>query len=131
MNINKRKLIDDEPLDNKYAYKLMLSIFPKKNDCASNADFEEVIRELKEFGIRTNKQFRLLMKKHRRWILIIEKEPLDIIHQKIYRDWFCEEEYLDCIRRQYWFCFPAMIRNVLEKVFGEDYENYASERDKT
>ena len=130
MHVNKRKIIDDEPLDYKYVCRLMRSLFPKKNDCASQADLEEVIDELRAFGIETKKQHRLLMKKHRRWILVVEKEPLDIIHQKLYRDWFGEEEYLDCIRRQYWFCYPAMIRNALEIEFGDAYEEYTSEREK-
>ena len=129
IHINKRKIIDSQPIDYKYVWKQMRALFPKRNDCASETDLKEVIKELEEFGIKTKKQFRIFMKRHRHWILTVEKEPLDKIHQTIYKDWYGEEDYLDCIRRQYWFCYPAMIRNALEYKFGDTYEKYAADRD--
>jgi hypothetical protein len=127
--INKRKQLDGEPIDQDYARKLMLSLFPKRNDCASSSDLEETVEELRKFGITTKKQLRLFLKRYRRWLLEVEREPLDTVHQNLYREWYGEKEYLDCIRRQYWFCYPALIRNALEKEFGERYEQYAAQRD--
>lgn len=107
----------------------MRSLFPKKNDCASLTDLEEVVDELKRFSLVTKLQVRLFLKKHRRQLLDIEKEPLDACHQKLYREDLGDEEYLDCIRRQYWFCYPALIRTALEIEFGDVYDQFANERD--
>ncbi len=54
---------------------------------------------------------------------------MDIIHQRIFREELGNEEYLDAIRRQYWYCYPALIRNALEVEFGEKYEAFSNERD--
>jgi len=60
----------------------MRSLFPKKNDCASLTDLEEVIGELMHFPFVTKLQVRLFLKKHRRQLVDIDKEPLDACHQK-------------------------------------------------
>ena len=108
----------------------MRSLFPKKNDCASEFDLAEVAEELKQFGIVSKKQLRLFLKKYRRWLLEIDKEPVDMRHQRLYREWLGDDEFLDAMRRQYWFCYPALIRNAMEIEFGEEYEKFANERDK-
>ncbi len=127
--MNRRKEIDKEEFNFAYLYKVMRSLFPKKNDCASLTDLEEVVDELKRFSLVTKLQVRLFLKKHRRQLLDIEKEPLDACHQKLYREDLGDEEYLDCIRRQYWFCYPALIRTALEIEFGDVYDQFANERD--
>jgi hypothetical protein len=125
MYVNKRKLIELEEFDLHYLQKIMRSLFPKKNDCASESGLVEVLDELNQFGIVTKKQVRLFLKKYRRWLLEIEKEPMDKIHQKIYREDLGDEEFLNCMRRQYWFCYPALIRNAMEVEFGQKYDEYA------
>ena len=128
-HINKRLKIDNEEFDLVYLQKIMRSLFPKKHDCASNSDLAEVLQELKLFGIKNKMQVRLFLKKYRRWLIAIDKEPLDIMHQRLYREDLGEEEFNDCMRRQYWFCYPALIRNAMEVEFGEKYEEFANERD--
>jgi hypothetical protein len=92
-------------------------------------DLEKVVGELKRFSIDTKLQVRLFLKKHRRQLLDIDKEPLDASHQKLYCEDLGDEEYLDAIRRQYWFCYPALVRAALEIEFSDVYEVFANERD--
>ena len=93
------------------------------------ADLEEVVGELNKFSITTKLQLRLFLKKHRRQLVEIDKEPLDACHQRLYREDLGDEEYLDAIRRQYWFCYPALVRTAMEIEFGDEYEKFANERD--
>ncbi|AZZ94080.1 hypothetical protein EUZ85_26525 [Hahella sp. KA22] len=129
MHLNKRKRLDQEAIDLNYLQKLMRSLFPKNNDCASQSDLSEVLDELLQFGVRSKKELRLLMKKYRHCLLAIDKEPLDRIHQRIYREDMGDAAYLDAIRRQYWFGYPALVRIAMEKEFGEAYERYSEARD--
>lgn len=107
----------------------MRNLFPKKNDCAPLKDLEEVIGELKRFSITTKLQVRLFLKRYRRQLLDIDKSPLDTCHQRIFREDLGDEEYLDAIRRQYWFCYPALIRIAMEIEFGDEYQQFSNERD--
>ncbi|WP_026179817.1 hypothetical protein [Hahella ganghwensis] len=127
--MNRRALIDRQEFDLHYLYKMMRSLFPRKNDCATLSDLAEVVDELRLFSITTRLQVRTLLKKHRRQLLIIDKEPLDAFHQRLYREDMGDERYLDAIRRQYWFCYPALVRIAMEIEFGDRYEQFARERD--
>jgi hypothetical protein len=127
--MNKRKAIDQEEFDLKYLQKVMRTLFPKRNDCASMQDLEEVVGELKHFSSVTKLQVRLFLKKYRRQLLDIDKSPLDSCHQRIYREDLGDEQFLDAMRRQYWFCYPAIIRIAMEINFGDEYEKYSNERD--
>jgi hypothetical protein len=128
-SINKRKLLDQEEYDLDYLQKLMSTLFPKRNDCASRDDLEEAYQELLMFGVKTKKQIRLFLKKHRKWLIQVDKEPLDAMHERIYREDLGDEEFNDCMRRHYWFCYPAFIRNAMEVEFGDAYEKFANDRD--
>ena len=127
--MNQRKVIEQEEFDLKYLQKMMRNLFPKRNDCASLEDLEEVLGELKQFSITTKLQVRLFLKKHRRHLLEIDKAPLDTCHQRLYREEVGDEEYLDALRRQYWFCYPGLIRTAMEIEFGDKYEQFSNERD--
>ncbi len=127
--MGRRAEIDSKECDLAYLYKVMRSLFPKKNDCASLSELEEVVSELKYFSLTTQLQVRLFLKKYRRKLLDIDKEPLDRYHQTLYREDLGDKEYLDAIRRQYWFCYPALIRTALEIEFGDAYGQFARKRD--
>ena len=129
MNISQRQKIDQEGYGYLYLYKQMLSLFPRRNDCSSKEDLEEVLPELKAFGINSKKDLRLFLKRNRKWLIMVDKEPMDLLHQKIYREDIGDRDFLDSMRRQYWFCYPALVRNALEKEFGKEYEEYSKKRD--
>ena len=107
----------------------MRSLFPKRNDYTAEEELEEVVAELFLFGIKTKKEIRLLLKKYRRYILNGEKEHLDAVHKKIFREMYGDEEYMDCIRRNYWFAYPGIVRQIMEEEFGDKYEIFSNERD--
>jgi hypothetical protein len=127
--LSRRKIIDQEEFDLSYLQKMMRNLFPKRNDCASSEDLGEVVAELKQFSVATKLQVRLLLKRHRQQLLDIDKCPLDTYHKKLYREELGEEKYLDEIRRQYWFCYPALVRTAMEIEFGEDYKKFSNKRD--
>jgi len=108
----------------------MKRLFPNKNDCAELAAMEEVFNELYVFSIQNKLQLRIFLKKYRRQLLAIDQMPLDNFHQKFYREDLGDKEYNDRIWRQYWFCYPALIRTALEIEFGDSYVKFSNERDK-
>ena len=114
-----------------YLYETMKAIFPEKNDCASLSDLEETIVELKIFGIKTKKDVETFLKRHKDWLIEVDQEPMDEYHHKLYREELGDEVYFDSINNGYWFCYPAFIRNALEKEFGDAYEKFANARDGT
>lgn len=127
--MNRRQIIDQSPIALSYLYKLMRTLFPRQNDGASRAELAETIDELKTFSITTRRALRLLLKRHRRALLDIDKTPLDAKHQKLYREDLGDAVYYDLIRRQCWFCYPALVRLALELEFGDRYRVFAEQRD--
>jgi len=120
---------EKEDFDLTYLYEQMKLIFPEKNDCASLSDLEETIEELKHFGLKTKKDVFAFLTKHKDWLIEIDREPMDEYHHKLYREELGDEVYFDSINKGYWFCYPAFIRNALEKEFGEEYEKFADAQD--
>ncbi|GAA6152162.1 hypothetical protein NBRC116587_15810 [Pseudoteredinibacter isoporae] len=63
--MSRRKEIDKEEFDLTYLYKVMRSLFPKKNDIASMEELNETVGELKKFSILAKCEVRMFLKKHR------------------------------------------------------------------
>lgn len=123
------KYWNTEDFDIKYLYEQMKQIFPEENDCSSLSDFEETIGELKLFGIKTKKDLVAFLLKHKDWLIGVDQEEMDERHYKLYKEELGDEVYFDSINKGYWFCYPAFIRNALEKEFGDAYEKFANVRD--
>ncbi len=125
-----RRVIDQGKLDEALIYKNLRAIFPKVNDYApSDSGYSEELNELRDFGVTTNKKLRLLLKKHRKSVIAIDKSPIDIYHQKMYAEEMGRNDFNDHMRKNYWFAYPGLLRIVLELEFGNKYEQYANERD--
>ena len=125
-----RNVIDNRKLSEALVYKNLKSVFPKINDYApSDSGYTEELIELREFGICTNKQLRLLLKKHRKRVISIDRSRIDLYHQRMYAEEMGKKEFNDHIRRNYWFAYPALLRVTLELEFGERYEQYSNNRD--
>jgi len=120
---------NSENFDLAFLYEQMKHFFPEKNDCASLEDLEETIPELRLFGIRSKSELVNFLIKHHDWLIKVDQESMDERHHKIYRELLGDKEYFDSINNGYWFCYPAFIRNAMEKEFGEEYEKFANERD--
>ncbi len=119
-------IIKTETYDVTYLYEQMKLIFPEKNDCASLDDLEETLSELKHFGIKSKQDVLTFLEKHKDWLIEVDQEEMDERHHKLYREELGDEVYFDSINNRYWFCYPAFIRNALEKEFGDKYEKFAN-----
>ena len=130
MKCNARSELDQTELDEALVYKNLRSLFPKVNDYASSdSGYSEELNELRDFGITKNKQLRLLLKKHRKQIITIDRSPIDIYHQRMYLEEMGAEKFNNHIRKNYWFAYSGLLRIALELEFGDKYEQYANERD--
>lgn len=102
---------------------LMRSLFPKRNDYVTDpAPFEELLPELHAFDIRTHGDLRRLMARHRRALLAEDRSRLTQREQHLYAEIFGSAFVRDAVRRQYWFAYPALVRNALEREYGEAAE---------
>ena len=94
------------------------------------ANYPELLGELLTFGVRTRAQLRRLMLRHRRDVIAIDKQPLNAINERIYRNDLGEKAYFDLTRRNIRFSWEAMTRLALELEFGAAYEEFSSKRDR-
>jgi hypothetical protein len=92
-------------------------------------DYEGLLNELRKFGIFTNGQFRKLMLKHRRALIVADREPLTPQMERIFREEWGDDLVADRLRRQYWYSWEALTRLALEFEFGERYRQFADHRD--
>ena len=125
-----REKLDQQRLSERLIYKNLRSIFPRANDyISSESEYSDELTELFDFGIFTNKQLRLLLKKHRKAIICIDRSPIDTYHKNMYIEEMGRNQFNDHIRKNYWFAYPALLRLSLELEFGAKYEQYANKRD--
>jgi hypothetical protein len=108
------------PLTAQLLRKVMQALYLRKNDYVSDmTQFEELLSELARFGIHTRGKFTQLMKKHRKALLADDKSSLTPREQRHYCTMFDPVFVADAVRRQYWFAYPALVRNALHSEFGE------------
>lgn len=111
--IKPRVRVNAETLTGHSPQKIALSIFSKCHGYAS-VDAGELLSELEYFGITANESFRLLMKKHRRAILLEEKqnmlraETLDLLRQ-------FNPAGIDVYSNTSRFAVSSLVREALEK----------------
>ena len=117
-HLSARQRRNCQPLTPKLVHSIAASVFPKRNDYGVNA-YDEIVDELSRFGIENRGDFIKLMKRHRRELRRIDRDPLLPWEVKFFSQEFGSAFVKDAIRRQYWFAIPAMIRNALELEFGE------------
>ncbi|MCH7386578.1 hypothetical protein MMO39_04590 [Acinetobacter modestus] len=102
MKTSARQRIDRKELMLPLVYKALSASFPKKNDyCPSETGYEEELSELMHFGIVSLKDLRVLLKKHRKKILEIDRSPMHQVRQRMYAKEMGEEKFNDYVRRQY------------------------------
>lgn len=122
-----RQRVALQPLTGELIHRLMSRLFARRNDYGT-ASFEELVPELARFGITTRGQFRRLMTRHRRALLRMDRRRLGPDEICIYID-ECGEDFLrDATRRQFFFAYPALVRNAAEMEFGEAAAVYEESR---
>lgn len=113
-----RNVRDAELLTPQSVHKIAASLLPRRNDYGNNT-YDDLVVELANFRIGTRGAFMRLMKRHRKQLLQIDRDPLLPWEVNFFSQEFGEAFVRDALRRQYWFALPAMIRTALELEFGE------------
>ena len=115
-----------QPLTAELVRKVMRSVFLRRNDYVADMKlFKEVLSELSRFRITHRGDLKRLMTRHRRALLADDRSPLAAWERRHFSEMFGAEFVRDATRRQYWFAYPALIRNALESEFGEIAAVYA------
>ena len=83
----------------------------------------------RHFGINTKVQLLDLVVKHREFVLEQDEEELSEIDIRLSKEEYGEEFVNQRLENKFWFAYPALLRNVLELEFGEEYIEYADKRD--
>ncbi|OEZ01262.1 hypothetical protein BIY45_07460 [Stenotrophomonas sp. BIIR7] len=115
---NARARKDLQALDPPALRRVVLSLFRRRNDYGS-FDVSGVINQLRGFGVENLKQFRLLMKKHRRSILVEERRKMpraETLH-------LLETSYpngVDSHSNTSWYAVTGLVRQALCREFGDD-----------
>jgi len=98
--------------------KVTLSLFRRRNDYG-DFDTSAVVRELAKFGVTNAKQFRLLMKKHRRSILAEEKRKMSRAETLHLLGEF-HPAGIDVHANTSWFAVTGLVREAMGREFGWD-----------
>lgn len=113
-----RHRVAAQPLTGELIHRLMSGLFPRRNDYGT-ASFDELVPELSRWGITTRGKFRALMSKHRRALLREDRSRLSLWEIRHFSESYGADFVADAVRRQYWFAYPALVRNAAEMEFGE------------
>jgi hypothetical protein len=119
-----------QPLTEVSLAKAFERLLPSVNNyCAVN--YPELLEELKHFGVQNRLQLRRLVLKNMREAIRIDREPLDEINARIYREELGAEKFLFLERRRIFFGWEGLVRVILELEFGDRYREFADKRDRT
>lgn len=113
-----RQAMYARPLTGETIHRAMSRLFPKRNDYG-DASFDELVPELARFGIVSFGQFKMLMTRHRRALLRLDRSRLSKVELRHAVAEYGEPFVSDAVRRQYWFAYPALVRTAAEFQFGE------------
>ncbi|HBZ45947.1 MAG TPA: hypothetical protein DEO93_01200 [Stenotrophomonas sp.] len=113
-----RAIVDASPLTPAGIRRVVLSVFPRRHDYG-DFDLADLVTELAEFGITTVKPLRLLMKKHRKQILIDERVKMPRAEALYLASEYNPAE-VDLHSNTSWYAVPGLVRQAMEKEFGWD-----------
>lgn len=128
MGMGARQQLLRQPLTEAALATELHRLLPRRNNyCAVN--YPELIEELRHFGIKNRRALRGLVLRNIREAVRIDREPLDSINARIYREEFGDERFLFLERRQIFFGWEGLVRVILELQFGDRYREFADRRD--
>ena len=109
----------DQPLSDPLIRSICAGIFPKRNGYNdSGHDFAELVPELAQFGVCARGELKRLLTRHRRTLMLIDRAPFDAGETQIYSEMIGVDELREDKRRQFFYAFPAFVRNAVELEFG-------------
>lgn len=109
---------DLQRLDPPALRRVVLSLFRRRNHYGS-FDLSEVINQLRGFGVENLKQLRLLMKKHRRSILVEERRKMPSAETLHLLETFYPDG-VDSHSNTSWYAVTGLVRQALCREFGDD-----------
>ena len=121
-----RKTIDSTPLDAEIIRKTVRSLFRRRNDYSVET-MDELPGELRRFGVITVRDLRLLMKRHRRSLLMDENVHMNRAEVL----WLlCDtgSAGIDTHAGKSWYAIPGLVRQAMELEFGEDAAVHVTEQ---
>ena len=119
-----RQRVDTAQLDSESIRRVVRPLFRRRNDYGSKA-LNELPEELRRFGIVTVRDFRLLMKRHRRSLLLDENvrmkraEALYLAHEARFGG-------IDTFANTSWLAIRGLVRSAMELEFGEEAAVYVT-----
>jgi hypothetical protein len=111
-----RAIIDMEPVTTAAIRNIVRGLFHRRHDYG-DYDLTDVAAELEELGVSSIKQLRLLMKRHRRAILMDERGRMSRA-ETLYLLAEFGPQGVDAHTNTSWFAIPGLVREALEKEFG-------------
>lgn len=127
-HLSARQRIAAIPLHGALIHRIARRILPRRNDyMADPALFDALLPELHHLGITTRGQLERLLTRHRRALLADDRSRLAPHEIRLYIAMYGELDVRDALRRQYWFAYPALIRNALEYEFGAEAAEAAAQ----
>jgi hypothetical protein len=113
----------------KHVHEVLKRFFPAKND-DYECNYAEELKELNDFGIRTDQQLISLLQKRANEVMEIDRSPMGDYDIKLYSEDFGKEFVANRLREGFWFSYPGLLRIALELEYGKSYEDYADRRDR-
>ena len=96
----------------------MRGLFSKRNDYGDPPD-SALVTELAHWGIQSRGDFTLIMKRHRRTLVRIDRQRLTKWEVEFFSREFGESFVKDAVQRRYWYAYPALVRTALELQYGD------------
>jgi hypothetical protein len=127
VNARERKM--RSRLDPRSMTSCLRAVLPRRSGYRP-VDCESLIAEAERFGIRTPRQFRKLLLRHRKALIEDDRSALlDSTYLRALREDMGRDAIADMLRRQRCFAWEALVRTAYEREFGEAYEDFARQRD--
>jgi hypothetical protein len=118
------------PLSRQNLPLVLCRLLPRASNYRSD-NYDELLGELRHFGVLTKRQLRSLVLKYRHEAMRIDRAPLDALNLRIFRKEWGDTEVAERLRTGTWFTWAGLIHIILELKFGDSYRQFANERDQT
>jgi hypothetical protein len=124
-----RRRASRRALDEKSLTSAFHSLLPRKNNFAT-VNYSQAACGTAAFRCVQRRQLRKLVVKNIRAAVRIDREPLDAMNARIYRNDLGSEQYRFLERRQIFFAWEGLMRVILELEVGDRYREFSVKRDR-
>jgi hypothetical protein len=111
------------PLSERLVLRALLTVWPRRNRYGT-PNLSELLSEARDFGFHTFGAYLRVLKRHRRAVVRMDREPLDLLSQRVYVEDFGRPFVADRERRRYFFSLEGLTRCAFEAQFGDRHYEY-------